>query len=247
MDGLNVFLIVFLGVVSRGHDWISGSELEVTVTPGDNITLYCDCKTSSGEYIVWFKNCSHEYQPSLVLRTRYVYRALYLVDTSDILNPFPHLSLVKNQSSGSYDLRIVNITQSNEGHYYCGTEQTVNTVSKESVYRYGNITTRILLNTYENVEHRGVCWTLLFSVCPAVALLSSLLSSLVVYQCCQKKAKEPQDEGERPDSRGQIREKLDEDVCYTALEIRQAPKRPKKKKTQSSDFSTYSAISTSRV
>lgn len=148
---LTCFCVRILGVVSRGHDWISGSELEVTVTPGDNITLYCDCKTSSGEYIVWFKNCSHEYQPSLVLRTRYVYRSLYLVDTSDILNPFPHLSLVKNQSSGSYDLRIVNITQSNEGHYYCGTEQTVNTVSKESVYRYGNITTRILLSKYSNL------------------------------------------------------------------------------------------------
>lgn len=38
-----------------------------------------------------------------------------------------------------------------------------------------------------------------------------------------------------------------EDVCYAALEIRRASLRPKKKKTHSSDFSTYSSINTSRL
>ncbi|GLD66409.1 uncharacterized protein AKAME5_001780300 [Lates japonicus] len=78
------------------------------------------------------------------------------------------------------------------------------------------------------------------------AVLSSLLTSLVVYQLCQKKAEQPQVDWERLDTRGQRRLNQDEDVCYAALEIRQPSQRPKKKK-QSSDFSTYSAINTSRV
>lgn len=39
----------------------------------------------------------------------------------------------------------------------------------------------------ETPQHRCVCWTLLFSLCPAVAVLTSLLSSLLVYLLCQKK------------------------------------------------------------
>ncbi len=62
--------VIVLAVVSCSHDWISGSVLEVTIRPGDNITLYCDCKASTGEYMVWYRNCSHENQPSLVLKSK---------------------------------------------------------------------------------------------------------------------------------------------------------------------------------
>ncbi|XP_067460806.1 uncharacterized protein [Thunnus thynnus] len=238
-------------VVSCSHDGISGSVLEVTVRPGDNITLSCDCKRSLGVDIVWYRNCSHENQPSLVLRTKFGDK-----DYINILNRFPRLHLVKNKSSDSYDLLIMNISDSDEGLYYCGTEEPnvedKTTNSFRDVYTYGNVT-RIVVNSsepdYQTSTHQqdcGLCWTLLLSLCPSLAVLSSLLFSLLVYQFSQKTAKEPQVDQQRPDTRGTTGN-LDEDVCYAALEIRQASQRPKKKKIQSSDFSTYSAINTSGV
>ncbi|CAK6968689.1 Hypothetical predicted protein [Scomber scombrus] len=238
MDGLHVFLVVLLGVVACSHDGISGSVLEVTVTPGDNITLFCDCKkTSTGVYIVWYRNCSHENQPSLVLRTRVS------------LNPFPRFHLVKNTSSESYDLMIRNISDLDAGLYYCGTEQTrvedKELIEQKHLYEYGNVTTRIVVDSSELPPECSSCCTLLFSLCPTSAVLSSLLSSLLVYCLCQKSAKKPQVDEQTPDIRGQTRLNQGEDVCYAALEIRQASQRLKKKKT--ADFNTYSAIIYTRL
>ncbi|KAF3687613.1 hypothetical protein EXN66_Car003285 [Channa argus] len=113
------------------------------VRPGDNITLFCDCKTSVGEYVIWYRNCSHLNQPSLVMGTRYPYEKLLNSDyNSDILNPFPQIYLMKNQSSRSYDIRILNISDSDQGLYYCGTEQLS---TGKYVYSYGNVTTRIIM------------------------------------------------------------------------------------------------------
>ncbi|XP_051802085.1 uncharacterized protein LOC127533348 isoform X5 [Acanthochromis polyacanthus] len=252
MDGLYVLLVVFSGIVSCSHHFVSGSVLEVTARPGDNITLYCDCNVSIEVYIVWIRNCSHENQPSLILRAKDVY---WLYSR--------HFEFVKNDSSDSYDLLIKNITNADEGLYYCGTEekkvQRITSNGNEhttftDVFRYSNMTTRIILNSTEphpGIHHDnnktqqncGLCWKLLFSLCPAVAVLSSLLS-LLVFQLCHKTGK-PQNDEKRHESRSQG--KQDEDICYAALEIRQPSQRPKRKKTQSSDFSTYSDIKTSRV
>ncbi|XP_034393317.1 uncharacterized protein LOC117733637 [Cyclopterus lumpus] len=242
MDGLLISLVALLGVASCSRDLRSGSVLEVTVRPGDNVTVYCDCKVSGGVYIVWYRDCSHENQPSLVLKVK--------IRSLNNSTP-PSFHFVKNFSSDSFDLLIVNITDSNEGLYYCGTEQKIvedkEFVWEKMYYEYGNVTTRILFNSSE--PHRepprdgGECWILLVSLCPAFAVLSSLLSSLLVYQLCQKKAPEPQADQERP----QTRLHQEEDICYAALEIRQASRRSEKKKTRSSDFSTYSAINTSRM
>ena len=131
------------GVVSCSHDGISGSVLEVTVRPGDNITLYCDCKLSTGIFIVWYRNCSHENQPSLVLRTK-IKRDATDKEYTNFLNPFTRFHLVENESSDSYDLLIMNITDSDEGLYYCGTEQIKvedkTTISDRNVYAYGTVT-----------------------------------------------------------------------------------------------------------
>ncbi|KAE8300101.1 hypothetical protein D5F01_LYC00236 [Larimichthys crocea] len=178
MDVLHILLIALLGVVSYSHGQISGSELEVTARPGDNVTLYCDCKKSSGVYIVWFRNCSHENQPSLVLTYEFTSKLM-----SDDINPIPRFYFVRNDSSNSYDLMIMNVTDLDEGLYYCG---------------------------------------------KSIGL----------------RAKETQVDQRQSETRGLNQ---DEDVCYAALEIRQTSNRPKKKKTQSSDFSTYSAINTSRA
>ncbi|XP_018551114.1 uncharacterized protein LOC108896451 isoform X2 [Lates calcarifer] len=163
----------------------------------------------------------------------------------------------ENHSSDSYDLLIMNITDSDEGLYYCGTEQfkveDKGFIISKEIYSYGNIKTRILFNSSESYHHEtpqdctGSCWMLLFSLCPAVAVLSSLLSSLLIYHFCKKKAQEHQVDEKRSSNRDQTRRNVDEDVCYTALEIRQPSQRPKSKKTQSSDFSTYSGINTCRM
>ncbi|KAK1886536.1 Ig lambda chain V-1 region [Dissostichus eleginoides] len=132
-------------VVSCTHDWTSGSELERTVRPGENITLYCDCKLSSGVYIVWYRNRSHENQPSLVLNVNV--RRTDSMDIKDVMNPLPRFHFVRNSSSESYDLLIINITETDEGLYYCGTEQLMvenrEQITSAHIYTHGNISTRI--------------------------------------------------------------------------------------------------------
>uniref|UniRef100_A0A3P8U2Q2 Ig-like domain-containing protein n=1 Tax=Amphiprion percula TaxID=161767 RepID=A0A3P8U2Q2_AMPPE len=135
------------------HNLVSGSVLEVTARTGDNITLYCDCKVSSGVYIVWIRNCSHENQPSLVLKS--TDRDLW--EGVANLKP-PRFEFVKNDSSDSYDLLIKNISNADEGLYYCGTEELKVENNKEhitptDVYRYSNMTTRIILSKYVDLNY----------------------------------------------------------------------------------------------
>ena len=124
------------------------------MSPGDNATLYCDCKTYSGVYIVWYRNCSHVNQPTLVMKTRYPSELLLLTpEYENELHPFPHLHLVRNNSSESFDLLITNISDSDEGLYYCGTEKA-NMGNNAHTDRYiplsyGNVTSRILMGTGE--------------------------------------------------------------------------------------------------
>ncbi|XP_026159389.1 uncharacterized protein LOC113128340 [Mastacembelus armatus] len=248
MDELRILQVVLLGVVYRGHGWVSGSVLDKTARPGDTVILFCDCRFSAGAYITWFRNCSHENQPSLVMGTKYDSSKRF----TNFLNPFPRFHLVKNNLSDSYDLMITNITYSDSGLYYCGTEQGIvedkTKITGRYVYNYSNVITRILLYSsepnHETTQDCGLCWMLLFSLCPTFAFASSLLSSLLVYNLCQKKAKKPQLYERRPGNIDQTGRNPEEDVCYTALEIRQTSQRPKVKKTQSSDFSTYSVINT---
>uniref|UniRef100_A0A672I294 Ig-like domain-containing protein n=1 Tax=Salarias fasciatus TaxID=181472 RepID=A0A672I294_SALFA len=110
--------------------------------PGDNITVYCDCKSSQTLHIVWYRHCTHETQPPLVLKAR---RSEF---ESNILKNFPNFRLVKNQSSESYDLLITNMTSSYEGLYYCGTEEIKvedkDRVSLKYDYITGKVSTRII-------------------------------------------------------------------------------------------------------
>ncbi|KAM8772528.1 uncharacterized protein AB9X84_010202 isoform 2-T2 [Acanthopagrus schlegelii] len=218
---MHMFLVILLGVVSFSHDQVTGSVLEVSVRPGDNITLYCDCKKSPGVYIVWYRNCSHENQPPFILETAN-YRMDYPAKT------FPRFKFLRNTSSDSYDLLIMNITQSDEGIYYCGTEHTKveekDHIAPKTDYRYSNVATRIILNS-SDTDH-----------CQPPR------------PSTQDCAKGPQVDEQKLESRHQTEPNQVEDVCYAALEIRQPSQRPKKKKrSQGSDFSTYSAINTSRM
>lgn len=127
-----------------------GSVVEVTVEPQDNITLYCDCKAATGVYIVWFRNCSHESQPTLIMKT-IPRQTNYNPDVSNFLNPVSNFDFVWNLSSNSYDLQITNFTASDEGLYYCGTEETKvevkGLIMDKTIRSYGNIT-RLICSKY---------------------------------------------------------------------------------------------------
>ena len=123
-DSYLIFLI-------QGAVVSSNTVVELTVRPGENVTLYCDCKRSPGENIVWYRKCSHENQPLFILTWNSGYRS-------------PHLNVMWNNFSQSYTLLITNITDSQLGLYYCQTkEQYVIDQDQEYKQRYGNVTTRI--------------------------------------------------------------------------------------------------------
>ncbi|XP_028317364.1 uncharacterized protein LOC114472337 [Gouania willdenowi] len=238
MDGLHVFLIVLLGVTSGHQLWISHS-----VTAGDNITLYCDCKISTGLIILWYRNCSHQNQPTLVLDSYYETReSLYT-------NIPPRFKMMRNHSSNSYDLEISNVTASDEGLYYCGTKETkveeIQFISRIFVYKYGNVTTNVTVGSSDPhpAQNCDKCWTLLFSVCPVVAVVSSLLSSLLVYHACRNKG--VKNDQIISDLGSKIVIKQGEDVCYAALNIHLQQDQGRKCTTLT--FCTYSAIKMSRM
>uniref|UniRef100_A0A672LVP3 Ig-like domain-containing protein n=1 Tax=Sinocyclocheilus grahami TaxID=75366 RepID=A0A672LVP3_SINGR len=141
----------------RGQDLLSsiygeeqrvfGAEVDMRVKAGDSITLYCDCVIPSGSIIVWFRNCSHEHQPSL------------FIDSSEIFKEkFPRFSFVFNSSRNSYDLHITNVSVSDEGMYYCAKrERKVRTgvhgiINPMYEYEYGNMTTRLSVLGEKNLS-----------------------------------------------------------------------------------------------
>ncbi len=122
--------------------------MEMKVSPGDNITLYCDRSVTLGSLIVWIRNCSHENQPSLIID----FRKLDLETFSFIHNPY----------NNSHDLHITNISVSDLGLYYCAKlENKVNQdergiLSRSEVYNYGNRTTRLSLKGKKTVRYYNI-------------------------------------------------------------------------------------------
>uniref|UniRef100_A0A8C5CR36 Ig-like domain-containing protein n=1 Tax=Gadus morhua TaxID=8049 RepID=A0A8C5CR36_GADMO len=118
--------------------------LELTVRPGQNVTLYCDCKLTTNVNLVWYRNCSHENQPTLALNWKDRDNGIFEYEENG--RNFSHLNMMLNASSNSYDLLIKNITDSHLGLYYCGTEELNGEKGnkKEYIYTYGKIITRIL-------------------------------------------------------------------------------------------------------
>ena len=132
------------GAVVSCQDVLSNPVVELTVRPGQNVTLYCDCKLTPGVNLVWYRNCSHENQPTLSLNWKNRDEGIFGYGRDG--GNFFHLNIIGNASSNSYDLLIKNITDSHLGLYYCGTEKLNGEKGnkKESLYTYGKIITRIL-------------------------------------------------------------------------------------------------------
>ncbi|XP_055081821.1 uncharacterized protein LOC117379019 [Periophthalmus magnuspinnatus] len=191
MEGHMCLLFVVFGVSVLGP-WVSGSVVDVMVKPGDNITLLCDCTCSTGVYTVWYRNCSHTNQPTLVLKTWK--DRLYPIDQnyiSKLNNPLPGFKFVKDSRSKCYNLHITNITENDGGSYYCGTKTTEvldsDKLTLEFVYNYGN-TTRILLIAETSDGHRALCtaswpgWLMSVSV-----LLLCNIGLILMYHVCREK------------------------------------------------------------
>lgn len=43
------------GSLTSSQDLRYDSLIEMAIRPGENITLHCDCKSSVGVYIVWYR------------------------------------------------------------------------------------------------------------------------------------------------------------------------------------------------
>ncbi|KAI4873142.1 hypothetical protein NFI96_025289 [Prochilodus magdalenae] len=178
---------VLLTLVCVWFSRTSGAEVERRVRPGDDVTLYCDCVVGQRSELAWFRNCSDESHPPLLLTS-----------SSESL---PRYGFVRNSSSKSYDLFVKNVMAKDLGLYYCARREK-DLHRNTTGYRYGNLTTRILLrdttapcadltqtSSTPPVSDCSVCWKLLVSVCPVWVLLSSVVSSTCVYWIYRSRTK----------------------------------------------------------
>ncbi|KAL7856250.1 hypothetical protein AOLI_G00198540 [Acnodon oligacanthus] len=155
---------------------ISGTEVEIRVTPGDDVTLYSDCVWKIGLKQVWFRNSSLEHQPPL------------LITTKDLKN-LPRYSLEWNPCTETHNLLVNNITESDLGLYYCAYQEKKTTGTRsEDVYHYGNRTIRLsLVDTTVRasptqtpstppVSDCSVCWKLLTSAKVSASKTPTIIS-----------------------------------------------------------------------
>uniref|UniRef100_A0A8C1XV67 Ig-like domain-containing protein n=1 Tax=Cyprinus carpio TaxID=7962 RepID=A0A8C1XV67_CYPCA len=115
--------------------FLFGTQLNIRVKAGESIALYCDCVIPFGSHIAWWRNCSHENQPSLLIEAENLFTGM-----------FPRFSFVYNSSSYTYDLHITNVSVSDEGLYYCAMkERKVHDLHSiiSSEYQYGNRSTHL--------------------------------------------------------------------------------------------------------
>ncbi|XP_037389011.1 uncharacterized protein LOC108413472 [Pygocentrus nattereri] len=233
---------------------ISGAEVEMRFRPGDNVVLYSDC-VSETRSVVWFQNSSNETKPPLIISGDTLIQAA-----------FSRYSFVWNPSNKTHDLLVKNITESDLGLYYCAVQEIKSIKDRTGadvradVYQRGNRTTRLSLldstapcadlqtPSTPPVSDCSVCWKLLVSVCPLCVLLSS------TCLCCicrytTKVEKEDKKKSERAQHQKCRSDEVGEDgVCYASLDHQnRGQKRLKKKRVESSDFSTYSEVKTEQM
>ncbi|KAL6467208.1 hypothetical protein MHYP_G00250120 [Metynnis hypsauchen] len=248
-------MAVLLTLVCVLFSRISGAEVEMSVRPGDDVTLYSDCVWEKlGFNTVWFRNSSCQHEPPLIISHKFK------------INDPQHYTFVWNPSNKTHDLLVKNVSESDLGLYYCAIHEKKvikdenGVILNPDVYQYGNRTTRLSFlvpcstdipqtTSTPPVSDCSVCWKVLVSVCPVCALLSSTC----VYCICWNRFKEAEagQEWRNKTQSGKSRktEEVEADeVCYASLDIlSRGQKRLKKKRVESSDFSTYSEVKTDRM
>ncbi|XP_055078458.1 uncharacterized protein LOC129456301 [Periophthalmus magnuspinnatus] len=192
MSGLMIALLIFFGLACSERLVVFGSVVDVRVELGEDIVMHCDCTTASGVLVVWYRNCSHAHQPTLVLKLRTKYLHHLRNDPVSWMTPLPRFRFVKNDSSNSYDLSISNVTESDVGLYYCGTETPsleedgASYLQKTYKYEYGNTSTQLTLKSSGVSECSKPEWwsTLVLTV---TVILFSNLCFIVLYHLCHRK------------------------------------------------------------
>ncbi|XP_020794152.2 uncharacterized protein LOC110172603 isoform X2 [Boleophthalmus pectinirostris] len=212
-------LLIFMGLVYTEHLVVSGSVVDVRVQLGEDVMLYCDCTTASGVLVMWYRNCSHMYQPTLVLKLRTKYLHDLRNDPLSWMIPLPRFQFVKNDSSNSYDLLISNVTESDEGLYYCGTETVTleedgtSYLQKKYKYGYGNVSTQLTLISESSevlvshktpLSHHDPVWRAI--LVPGAVVLFCNVCFILLYHLCQKH-----------DARLHTRGLQDKDLCLTTV------------------------------
>lgn len=88
----------------------------IIVKPGENITIWCQHTSDTGNYVHWFK------QTKSAVPLTIVYKMLPydLEVTATYLNGFQPDRLVMFLNRKNTSLRIVNVDTSDSGLYYCG-------------------------------------------------------------------------------------------------------------------------------
>ncbi|XP_048851773.1 uncharacterized protein LOC125720409 isoform X5 [Brienomyrus brachyistius] len=245
MDTTCISLIVLLGLGCSSQERRSEEAVLRVVQLGENITLHCDVKHERDTF--WYRQCSHENQPPLSMSSVELMR-----------NPHSQYTFVWDSSSKSYSLSIHNVTESDQGLYYCSTKYQDFTGSRERMstedhYRFGNMTTRLLTADDSNGTIRtpsgsaaGMTqsWVPVLSVTVAVLLCAPL--SLGTYWLGKRQGLKQATAKQRI-TRFNDEEEEEGQLNYATLKIRKGPRPSRKKPDQNSDSCTYSEVYRGRV
>nr|XP_055059943.1 uncharacterized protein LOC129443780 [Misgurnus anguillicaudatus] len=228
--------ITLVYVLFCAHPRVFGIEVKITVKPGDNVTLYCDCVIPLGSHIFWIRNSSYGNQSYLLLSAEELFN-----------ENFPRFNFVPNISSNSYDLHIKNISVDDEGIYYCAkAERKIASVHGMLEYQYGNRTTLLTvletLSTFTETpsptppyDHLKMMplWMPLVIVCPVCVL---------ICLCCLYRRKKKTDSGARMLTNSR-HDEGEREVYYASLNRTSLQqKQLRDKRLSNSDFSTYSQL-----
>ncbi|XP_056312932.1 uncharacterized protein LOC130228525 [Danio aesculapii] len=245
--------IVTLIALSCIYWTVCGKLVELVVKPGDNATLHCD-RENFGQDIQWFKICSFQIQPLLVISAY-----------NSLTEPIPRFHVLSNNrpTSNSYDLLIKNITEADLCLYYCSSEvekimDENGKISEKKVYHNGDMFTKLtfttpVLTSDSPQESVRDCWhyrLMLLTLCPLSSLLFAILALCVYICCCKTVVKEPEGHQSSSDMQRQLNPEQDAstEIYYASLNHpKRGGKHPQAKKQkinrlQSSDFSVYDGI-----
>ncbi|KAL7841138.1 hypothetical protein SRHO_G00248290 [Serrasalmus rhombeus] len=243
---------------------MSGEEVEMRVRPGDDVTLYSDCVWKFGFNIVWFRNCSHDHQPPLIMSaTTHSHHARIYNDLRQ--NPLPRYFFVWNSFSKTYHLLVKNVSESDLCLYYCALQERLLDVmlrkmffSMETEPLDSLCLTQLFLVLIAPrpplspppASDCSVCWKLLVSACLVCVLLSSTCVCCICRYTTKGRKKHGEVEAERTvNQKSSKSNKVRRDgVCYASLDLPSRRQKPlKEERVENFEFSTYSEVKTDRL